>query len=67
MGRLVQLERGDHPARPRRRPYPGAPTGDADAYLKPSVVAASFAPDLSRKEIAVITATRRPLTFCAGS
>jgi len=49
------------------RPYPGAPTGDADVYLKPSVISRAFAPDLSRQQQAVITATQRPITFTAGN
>lgn len=49
------------------RPYPGAPAGDFDVYLKPEVVADSFAPDVSRRTAAVIAATQRPLTLSAGS
>jgi pimeloyl-ACP methyl ester carboxylesterase len=49
------------------RPYPGAPAGDADVYLKPKVISRAFAPDLSRRQQAVITATQRPITFTAGN
>ena len=49
------------------RPYPGAPTGDADAYLKPAVISQAFAPDVSARQQAVITATQRPITFTAGT
>jgi pimeloyl-ACP methyl ester carboxylesterase len=49
------------------RPYPDAPAGDVDLYLKPAVVARSFAPDVSRRTQAVIAATQRPLTLSAGN
>jgi pimeloyl-ACP methyl ester carboxylesterase len=49
------------------RPYPGAPAGDADLYLKPEVVANSFAQDLPRRESALLAATQRPLTIAAGN
>lgn len=49
------------------RPYPGAPAGDADAYLKPSVVLNSFAQDLPRRQALLIAATQRPITFAAGT
>lgn len=49
------------------RPYPGAAAGDVDLYLKPAVVARSFAPDVSRRTAAVIAATQRPLTLSAGN
>lgn len=49
------------------RPYPDAPAGDADVYLKPSVIRQAFAPDVSRQQQAVITATQRPITFTAGN
>jgi pimeloyl-ACP methyl ester carboxylesterase len=49
------------------RPYPGAPTGDADVYLKPAVISQAFAPDVSAEKQAVITATQRPITFTAGN
>jgi pimeloyl-ACP methyl ester carboxylesterase len=49
------------------RPYAGAPTGDADIYLKPWVVRQAFAPDLSPQRQDVIAATQRPITFTAGT
>jgi pimeloyl-ACP methyl ester carboxylesterase len=49
------------------RPYPGAPAGDADVYLKPQVVVDSFAQDLPRREALLIAATQRPLTVSAGT
>lgn len=49
------------------RPYAGAPTGDADIYLKPWVVRQAFAPDLSAQQQDVIAATQRPITFTAGT
>ncbi len=48
------------------RPYPGAPAGDFDVYLKPEVVVNSFAPDLPRHTALALAATQRPLTFSAG-
>ena len=49
------------------RPYPGAPAGDADVYLKPSVFIKSFAQDVPRPEAALLAATQRPLTLAAGN
>jgi pimeloyl-ACP methyl ester carboxylesterase len=49
------------------RPYPGGPAGDVDLYLKPAVVAQSFAPDVPRRTQAVIAATQRPLALSAGN
>jgi pimeloyl-ACP methyl ester carboxylesterase len=49
------------------RPYPGGPANDVDLYLKPAVVARSFAQDVGRREAAVIAATQRPLTLSAGN
>lgn len=49
------------------RPYPGAPTGDADVYLKPAVFRNSFAQDLSRQQDTLLAATQRPLTLAAGN
>ena len=42
-------------------PYPGAPTGDVDTYIKPSVVPGCFATGLPPSQAAVIAATQRPL------
>ena len=49
------------------RPYPAAPAGDADVYLKPAVFVQSFAQDLSRSAAVVLSATQRPLTLGAGN
>jgi len=46
-------------------PYPGAPTGDADLYIKPDLVPGCFATGLPASEAAVIAATQRPLTASA--
>ena len=42
------------------RPYPGAPAGDADAYIDPGFFHQLFAQDLSRSTAAVMAATQRP-------
>jgi len=42
-------------------PYPGAPPGDVDTYIKPSVVPGCFASGLPPSQAAVIAATQRPL------
>jgi len=42
-------------------PIPGAPAGDVDAYVKPSVFASCFANGLPAGEGAVLAATQRPL------
>jgi pimeloyl-ACP methyl ester carboxylesterase len=46
-------------------PYPGAPAGDADLYLKPQIVRSAFAQDLSGDQVNQIVATQRPLTASA--
>jgi pimeloyl-ACP methyl ester carboxylesterase len=46
-------------------PYPGAPAGDVDLYLRPSVVPGCFATGLPASQAAVIAATQRPLTASA--
>ena len=42
-------------------PIPGAPAGDVDAYVKPTVFASCFANGLPAGEGAVLAATQRPL------
>ncbi len=42
-------------------PFPGAPAGVADAYVKPSVFPGCFANGLPASEAAVLAATQRPL------
>jgi pimeloyl-ACP methyl ester carboxylesterase len=54
-------------------PYPGAPTGDFDTYLKTGPAlpypgfAQCFANGLPASEAAVLAATQRPIAFSAGS
>jgi pimeloyl-ACP methyl ester carboxylesterase len=47
--------------------YPGAPAGDANAYLKPDVVHTAFAPDLPEADRWLIAASQRPLTLAANT
>jgi len=42
-------------------PYPGAPTGDVDTYIKQSLVPGCFASGQPASQAAVIAATQRPL------
>jgi len=42
-------------------PYPGAPAGDVDTYIKQSLVPGCFASGLPASQAAVIAATQRPL------
>ena len=46
--------------------YPGAPEGDADAFLKPDTVHSSFAQDLPEADRWLIVAGQRPLTLSAN-
>jgi pimeloyl-ACP methyl ester carboxylesterase len=46
-------------------PYFGAPAGDVDTYLKPSLFHADFAADVSARKAAEMAATQRPLTASA--
>jgi pimeloyl-ACP methyl ester carboxylesterase len=48
-------------------PYPGAPPGDFDAYIKQSVFPSAFANDLPAKKAAVLAATQRPGTLSSGA
>ncbi len=47
--------------------YPGAPEGDAEAFLKPSAVHEAFAQDLSEDERWLLAAGQRPITLSANS
>ena len=47
--------------------YPGAPEGDADAYLKPDTVHTAFAQDLPEADRWLIAASQRPLTLAANT
>jgi pimeloyl-ACP methyl ester carboxylesterase len=46
--------------------YPGAPEGDAEAFLKPSTVHDSFAQDLSDADRWLIVASQRPIALGAN-
>ena len=46
-------------------PYPGAPSGDVDLYIKPDLVPGCFATGLPASQAAVIAATQRPLAASA--
>jgi pimeloyl-ACP methyl ester carboxylesterase len=46
-------------------PYPGAPSGDVDLYIKPGLVPGCFATGLPASQAAVIAATQRPLAASA--
>jgi pimeloyl-ACP methyl ester carboxylesterase len=46
-------------------PYPGAPSGDVDLYIKPNLVPGCFASGLPASQAAVIAATQRPLAASA--
>ncbi len=48
-------------------PYPGAPAGDLDLYLKPRVFVRAFGNDLPKAESRVLAASQRPLTLSAGN
>jgi pimeloyl-ACP methyl ester carboxylesterase len=47
--------------------YPGAPEGDAEAFLKPSTVHESFAQDLPEADRWLIAASQRPITLGANT
>ena len=46
--------------------YPGAPEGDAEAFLKPSTVHDAFAQDLSEADRWLIVASQRPIALGAN-
>jgi pimeloyl-ACP methyl ester carboxylesterase len=46
--------------------YPGAPEGDIEAFLKPSVVHESFAQDLPESDRWLIAAGQRPIALNAN-
>ncbi|TCN32938.1 pimeloyl-ACP methyl ester carboxylesterase [Kribbella orskensis] len=48
-------------------PYPGAPPGDVDLYLKHDVFLTSFATGVPRPEAELLYASQRPLTLSSGS
>jgi hypothetical protein len=47
--------------------YPGAPEGDAEAFLKPDTVHNSFAQDLPEADRWLIAAGQRPITLSADT
>jgi pimeloyl-ACP methyl ester carboxylesterase len=47
--------------------YPGAPEGDAEAFLKPDTVHQSFAQDLPEADRWLIAASQRPITLGANT
>jgi pimeloyl-ACP methyl ester carboxylesterase len=47
--------------------YPGAPEGDAEAFLKPDTVHQSFAQDLPEADRWLIAAGQRPITLAANT
>jgi len=49
------------------RGYPGAPEGDAEAFLKPDTVHAAFAQDLPEGDRWLIAAGQRPITLQANT
>jgi pimeloyl-ACP methyl ester carboxylesterase len=48
-------------------PYPGAPAGDVDLYLKRDLFLKSFANGVPADTAAVLYATQRPIAFSAGN
>src|SRR3954467_503689 len=48
-------------------PYPGAPAGDVDLYLKHDTFVKSFASGLPRSKAEKLSPSQRPLTLSAGS
>jgi pimeloyl-ACP methyl ester carboxylesterase len=48
-------------------PYPGAPPGDVDLYLKHNVFLTSFATGVPRPEAELLYASQRPLTLSSGN
>lgn len=47
--------------------YPGAPEGDAEAFLKPATVHTAFAQDLPEADRLLIAAGQRPITLAANT
>ena len=48
-------------------PYPGAQNGDVDLYIKPEAYPLCFANTIAAKQVAVLAASQRPITFSAGA
>ena len=70
IGQLVAAYPGScvlPPANVTAQPYPGAPAGAVDVYIKPSVFPSCLANGLPASEASVLAATQRPLTSLALS
>jgi pimeloyl-ACP methyl ester carboxylesterase len=68
IGQLVSAHPGScvlPPANVTAQPYPGAPAGAVDVYIKQSVFPSCMANGLPASEAAVLAATQRPLTSLA--
>jgi pimeloyl-ACP methyl ester carboxylesterase len=68
IGQLVAAYPGScvlPPANVTAQPYPGAPAGTVDVYIKQSVFPSCMANGLPASEAAVLAATQRPLTSLA--
>jgi pimeloyl-ACP methyl ester carboxylesterase len=67
IGQLLSAEPGSCavPANLNLVPYPGAPEGAADAYIKQSAFPSCFANGLPASEANVLAATQRPLSTIA--
>jgi pimeloyl-ACP methyl ester carboxylesterase len=48
-------------------PYPGAPAGDVDLYLKQQTFLTSFANGVPKSQAMLLYAAQRPIAFSAGS
>jgi pimeloyl-ACP methyl ester carboxylesterase len=68
IGQLVSADPGScvlPPANVTAQPYPGAPAGAVDVYIKQSVFPSCMANGLPAAEAATLAATQRPLTSLA--
>jgi pimeloyl-ACP methyl ester carboxylesterase len=68
LGQLVSAQPGScvlPAANVTAQPYPGAPPGAVDVYIKQSVFPSCMANGLPAREAAVLAATQRPLTSLA--
>jgi pimeloyl-ACP methyl ester carboxylesterase len=48
-------------------PYPGAQNGDVDLYIKQEAYPSCFANTIAAKQVAVLAASQRPITYSAGA
>ena len=68
IGQLVSAQPGScvlPPANTTAQPYPGAPAGAVDVYIKQDVFPSCMANGLPASEAAMLAATQRPLTSLA--